>query len=88
MRTLDAGSDKPLKFAGHPDEANPALGVRGIRIAIRTTRRMLDRQLAAIAKAAEQTGNPPWVMAPMIATPDEAKNFADEVARARADARA
>ena len=33
VRTLDAGSDKPLKFAGHPDEANPALGVRGIRIA-------------------------------------------------------
>ena len=33
IRTLDAGSDKPLKFAEHPDEANPALGVRGIRIA-------------------------------------------------------
>ena len=33
IRTLDAGSDKPLKFAGHPEEANPALGVRGIRIA-------------------------------------------------------
>ena len=37
IRTLDAGSDKPLKFAGHPEEANPALGVRGIRIA-RATR--------------------------------------------------
>ena len=35
IRTLDAGSDKPLKFAGHPEEANPALGVRGIRIAAR-----------------------------------------------------
>ena len=33
IRTLDAGSDKPLKFAGHAEEANPALGVRGIRIA-------------------------------------------------------
>ena len=33
ISTLDAGSDKPLKFAGHPEEANPALGVRGIRIA-------------------------------------------------------
>ena len=38
IRTLDAGSDKPLKFAGHPDEANPALGVRGIRIAARQSR--------------------------------------------------
>ena len=76
VRTLDAGSDKPLKFAGHPDEANPALGVRGIRISFNNPG-ILDRQLAGIAKAAEQTGNQPWVMAPMIATPDEAKNFAD-----------
>ncbi len=35
IRTLDAGSDKPLRFAGHVDEANPALGVRGFRIAAR-----------------------------------------------------
>ena len=75
IRTLDAGSDKPLKFAGHPDEANPALGVRGIRIA-RGNPGILDRQLAGIAAAAEKTGNPPWVMAPMIATAEEAKEFA------------
>jgi phosphotransferase system enzyme I (PtsI) len=76
IRTLDAGSDKPLKFVGHPDEANPALGVRGIRIeAIHPE--VLERQLDAIAAAAERTGNAPWVMAPMIATPDEAKRFAD-----------
>jgi phosphotransferase system enzyme I (PtsI) len=81
VRTLDAGSDKPLKFVGHPSEipeANPALGVRGIRIAIGNPG-LLDRQLAAIAKAAEQTGNAPWVMAPMIATAEEAKNFAAQV---------
>ena len=35
LRTLDAGSDKPLAFATLPDEANPALGVRGLRIARR-----------------------------------------------------
>ncbi|WP_431234560.1 phosphoenolpyruvate--protein phosphotransferase [Mycolicibacterium psychrotolerans] len=76
IRTLDAGSDKPLKFVGHPDEANPALGVRGIRIeSIQPD--ILERQLDAIALAAEQTGNAPWVMAPMIATPDEAKRFAE-----------
>jgi phosphotransferase system enzyme I (PtsI) len=33
LRTLDAGSDKPLAFATPPDEANPALGVRGLRVA-------------------------------------------------------
>jgi len=81
IRTLDAGSDKPLKFVGHPDEANPALGVRGNRIeAIHPE--VLERQLDAIAAAAANTGNPPWVMAPMIATPDEAKRFAERT-RAR-----
>ena len=75
VRTLDAGSDKPLKFAGHPEEANPALGVRGIRIA-EGNPGLLERQLEAIAAAAERSGNPPWVMAPMIATADEAKRFA------------
>jgi len=44
LRTLDAGSDKPLAFATLPDEANPALGVRGLRIARRDPD-MLDRQL-------------------------------------------
>ena len=51
IRTLDAGSDKPLKFAGHPEEANPALGVRGIRIA-EGNPGLLERQLDAIAAAA------------------------------------
>ena len=78
IRTLDAGSDKPLKFAGHPDEANPALGVRGIRIAARNPG-LLDRQLEAIATAGRRTGNPPWVMAPMIATAAEAEHFAAQV---------
>ncbi len=77
IRTLDAGSDKPLKFVGHPDEANPALGVRGIRIA-EGNPAVLEHQLDAIAAAAAQTGNSPWVMAPMIATPDEAKRFAEQ----------
>ncbi|MCW2734234.1 MAG: phosphoenolpyruvate--protein phosphotransferase [Mycobacterium sp.] len=77
IRTLDAGSDKPLKFVGHPDEANPALGVRGIRIADGNPG-ILTRQLAGIAAAAKVTGSAPWVMAPMIATPAEAEAFATE----------
>lgn len=77
IRTLDAGSDKPLKFAGHPDEANPALGVRGVRISFGNPG-LLSRQLESIAAAAQATDSRPWVMAPMIATPDEAKSFAAE----------
>ncbi|WP_284232098.1 phosphoenolpyruvate--protein phosphotransferase [Mycobacterium antarcticum] len=77
IRTLDAGSDKPLKFVGHPEEANPALGVRGIRIAAGNPG-ILTRQLEGIAAASKATGNAPWVMAPMIATPAEAQAFAEE----------
>jgi phosphoenolpyruvate-protein phosphotransferase (PTS system enzyme I) len=81
IRTLDAGSDKPLKFVGHPEEANPALGVRGVRVA-EGNPGLLERQLEAIAVAAAHTGNAPWVMAPMISTADEAKSFA-ALARSR-----
>jgi phosphotransferase system enzyme I (PtsI) len=81
LRTLDAGSDKPLAFATLPDEANPALGVRGLRIARRDPG-ILDRQLDAVAQAARETSSTPWVMAPMVATVAEAADFAARV-RAR-----
>ena len=81
IRTLDAGSDKPLRFANQATEANPALGVRGIRIAEHDSC-ILDRQLDAIAAVASATGSDPWVMAPMIATAAEAAAFAAKV-RAR-----
>ncbi|MGZ4547260.1 MAG: putative PEP-binding protein [Blastococcus sp.] len=75
LRTLDAGSDKPLAFATLPDEANPALGVRGLRIARRDPG-LLHRQLDAVAQAARETSSSPWVMAPMVATVAEAAEFA------------
>jgi phosphoenolpyruvate-protein phosphotransferase (PTS system enzyme I) len=81
VRTLDAGSDKPLAFATPPDEANPALGVRGLRVARRDPG-LLERQLDAIAEAAARTASTPWVMAPMVATVPEAAGFASAV-RAR-----
>ncbi|WP_121252954.1 phosphoenolpyruvate--protein phosphotransferase [Nocardioides ferulae] len=78
VRTLDAGSDKPVAFATHPGEENPALGVRGLRLAFDNPG-LLDRQLDAIALAAERTGTPTWVMAPMVATVGEAADFAERV---------
>src|SRR5918998_817438 len=81
VRTLDAGSEKPLAFATMPDEENPALGVRGLRVARRDPG-LLDRQLDAIAEAARRTGASPWVMAPMVATVGEAADFGQRV-RAR-----
>ncbi len=76
VRTLDAGSDKPVPFANHEHEENPALGVRGIRLELNNPG-LIERQLDSIAKAAEDAGvDRPWVMAPMIATVDEARAFA------------
>ncbi|MGR6920616.1 phosphoenolpyruvate--protein phosphotransferase [[Actinomadura] parvosata] len=81
VRTLDAGTDKPLPFLGLPQEQNPALGVRGLRVD-RLLPGVLDTQLDAIAEAARRTGAEPWVMAPMVTTVGEASDFARR-ARAR-----
>lgn len=78
IRTLDAGADKPLPFLNQDGEPNPALGVRGLRVA-RQRPRVLTTQLAAIAEARTQTGADVWVMAPMVSTLDEAKGFAAAV---------
>lgn len=77
VRTLDAGSDKPIPYASLAEEENPALGVRGLRIA-RKNEALLTRQLDAIAQAAEGRGPeaPTWVMAPMVSTYREAQWFA------------
>ncbi|GAA0514282.1 phosphoenolpyruvate--protein phosphotransferase [Saccharopolyspora thermophila] len=80
VRTLDAGADKPIPFLGVDGEPNPALGVRGLRIAFDRPE-LLDRQLAAIVAAASDTGAQVSVMAPMVATAGEAAWFAE---RARA----
>ncbi|MEI5673626.1 MULTISPECIES: phosphoenolpyruvate--protein phosphotransferase [unclassified Nocardioides] len=78
VRTLDAGSDKPVAFATHEGEENPALGVRGLRLSFDNPE-LLERQLDGIAAAAESTGTETWVMAPMVATVAEAQAFADQV---------
>src|SRR4051794_8676152 len=78
VRTLDAGSDKPIAFATHAGEENPALGVRGLRLSFGNPG-LMDRQLAGIAAAAERTGTETWVMAPMVATVAEAETFGRQV---------
>jgi phosphotransferase system enzyme I (PtsI) len=80
VRTLDAGADKPLAFLSLEAEPNPALGVRGLRIAFDRPE-IVDRQLEAIAGAATDSGAEVSVMAPMVATAEEAAWFAE---RARA----
>jgi phosphotransferase system enzyme I (PtsI) len=79
VRTLDAGSDKPLPFLTEAAEDNPALGVRGLRTAW-THPEVLSTQLTAIARAAAECPDTEvWVMAPMVATAEEADWFAAQV---------
>ncbi len=75
VRTLDVGADKPLAYLPQPEEPNPALGVRGLRLA-QANPALLDDQLRAIAQAATKSKADVWVMAPMVATPQEARSFA------------
>jgi phosphotransferase system enzyme I (PtsI) len=78
VRTLDAGADKPLAFLDQGEEPNPALGVRGVRVAFEDSG-ILDRQLQAISRAAERSSSDVWVMAPMIALASEAEWFSGKV---------
>jgi phosphoenolpyruvate-protein kinase (PTS system EI component) len=47
IRTLDVGADKSLPYIPMPEEENPALGLRGIRLCI-ARQALLVEQLRAI----------------------------------------
>ena len=76
VRTIDAGSDKPVPFLNMPAEENPSLGVRGYRL-LADHREFVEGQLKALELARQESGREVWVMAPMIATVDEARTFAE-----------
>lgn len=72
IRTLDAGADKPLPALQHyveqlPQEANPALGVRGIRLQLRYPE-LLHEQLVGVQMAAAGSAAHTQVMLPMVST--------------------
>ena len=76
VRTIDAGSDKPVPFLNMPHEENPSLGVRGYRLIVEHRQFIVD-QLQSLEFARAHTGREVWVMAPMIATASEAREFAE-----------
>jgi phosphoenolpyruvate-protein phosphotransferase/dihydroxyacetone kinase phosphotransfer subunit len=81
VRTLDAGADKPIPFVPASPEANPFLGVRGIRLSL-AHEELLETQLRAVLRAAAD--HPLKVMFPMIATATELRGAVAVVERARA----
>ncbi|NBC18426.1 MAG: phosphoenolpyruvate--protein phosphotransferase [Bacteroidetes bacterium] len=69
VRTLDVGGDKPLPFLQLPDpEANPFLGVRGVRLLLRHPD-LFQTHCRAILRAAH--AHPLKVMFPMVTTLDD-----------------
>jgi phosphotransferase system enzyme I (PtsI) len=84
LRTLDVGGDKlPEALAGYAasDSANPALGLRAIRLSLRE-RRLLDTQLAAMLRAANH--GPVRILLPLVSTLDElvrSREALEQVAR-------
>jgi phosphotransferase system enzyme I (PtsP) len=85
FRTLDIGGDKLLPYIDEPDEENPALGWRSIRIALDRPA-VLRHQIRAFLRAA--AGRELNLMFPMIAEVaefDAARNILDlEIERERA----
>jgi phosphoenolpyruvate-protein phosphotransferase/dihydroxyacetone kinase phosphotransfer subunit len=68
IRTLDVGADKPIPGIEQPHEANPFLGVRGIRLGLDHPD-VLTTQLRAIVRVARD--HDVRVLFPMIATIEE-----------------
>jgi phosphoenolpyruvate-protein phosphotransferase len=68
FRTLDVGGDKPVAWQTDRPEANPALGVRGVRLGLARPG-LLDDQLRALVGSA--AGGELRIMLPMVATVEE-----------------
>ena len=83
LRTLDVGADKPLPSLPQPPEANPALGVRGLRLQLLRRPDLLADQLRAALRVA--ASHPLRLMFPMVSTVDEVRQAKAIVAEASKD---
>ena len=84
LRTADIGGDKPLPYLKLPAERNPFLGYRGIRI-YPEFREWIAAQLRAALRASAL--GDVWLMAPMVASVEEAIWFKSEVGRIKEELR-
>jgi len=82
FRTLDIGGDKPPTYLPFPQEMNPFLGWRAIRISLAEPE-LFQTQLRAILRAA--LGHRGLIMFPMISDLDELRRAREVVERVKAD---
>ncbi|MBF9020084.1 phosphoenolpyruvate--protein phosphotransferase [Rhodobacterales bacterium HKCCA1058] len=78
FRTLDIGSDKVLPYMKRPEEPNPALGWRAIRVGLDKPG-VMRMQLQALIRAAQ--GRPLSVMFPFVAQLEEFTEARDHLLR-------
>jgi len=83
LRTLDVGADKPLPALPQPPEANPALGVRGLRLQLLRRPDLLADQLRAALRVAAK--HPLRLMFPMVSTVEEVRQAKAILAEALRD---
>ncbi len=83
LRTLDVGGDKPLAYLDTAPEANPFLGLRGIRLTLRRPELMVPQLRAALRTVA--AGHPLRLMLPMVSVAEEIHRTRELLGRARAD---
>ncbi|HRK89639.1 MAG TPA: phosphoenolpyruvate--protein phosphotransferase [Anaerolineales bacterium] len=82
VRTLDIGGDKPPAYLPFPEEMNPFLGWRAIRICLDEPE-MFKTQLRAILRAA--VGHQARIMFPMVSDLDELRHAREIVERVKRD---
>lgn len=82
IRTLDLGGDKPVSYANVPREANPFLGLRGLRLSLAQPE-FFRTQLRAILRLANEF--PVRVMYPMVSTLREFRDAQTLMEQARAE---
>lgn len=82
VRTLDIGGDKPPSYLPFPDELNPFLGWRAIRISLDEPE-LFKTQIRAILRAA--TGHRARIMFPMVSDLDELRRARDVVEAVKRD---
>ena len=84
FRTLDGGGDKPIANLSPENEANPFLGMRGMRLVLRAPK-VLRLQFRAILRAAAL--GPARIMLPMVTIPEEVTEAREILEGAREDLR-
>lgn len=84
IRTLDVGGDKPMDYLNLPEEDNPFLGYRAIRICL-DRQDLFKTQLRAILRASAH--GPIMVMFPMITSVNEVQAAKSILEQAKAELR-